>query len=248
MSRYFLTYCSKTMLYKDMAKAQRTMGEAIAIYVLKQVIYVFLVASTLFLIGGTVAWLEAWVYLGMMVLIIIANSVVTEPSLLVERSQLQEGTKRWDILLSSFTALWGPLIVLVIAGLDKRLGWSEPLPTWVTVSALVLLLLGAGLGTWAMHTNCYFSATVRIQHDRNQQVIDSGPYRFVRHPGYIGGIFGHLAVPCLLGSIAGLLASILVVAGIIVRTALEDRLLHSELSGYENYAQRVRYRLFPPIW
>src|SRR5690554_5854323 len=85
-----------------------------------------------------------------------------EPSLLAERSRLQEGTKRWDILLSSFTALWGPLIVLVIASLDKRLGWSAPLPTWVTVSALVLLLIGAGLGTWAMHTNRFFSATVRI--------------------------------------------------------------------------------------
>lgn len=236
------------MLYKDMAKAQRTMRESIATYILKQVIYIFLVACTLFLIGGTSAWPEAWVYLGMMALITIANSLATEPSLLAERSRLQEGTKRWDILLSSFTALWGPLIVLVIASLDKRLGWSAPLPTWVTVSALVLLLIGAGLGTWAMHTNRFFSATVRIQHDRNQQVIDSGPYRFVRHPGYIGGIIGHLAVPCLLGSIVGLLASILVVVGIIFRTALEDRLLHSELSGYESYAQRVRYRLLPPIW
>lgn len=231
-----------------MAKTQRTMREAIATYVLKQTIYVFLVACTLFLMGGTTAWLQAWVYLGMMLVIIIANSLVTEPSLLAERSRLQEGTKRWDILLSSFTALWGPLIVLVIAGLDKRFGWSVPFPAWVTVSAIALLLSGAGIGTWAMHTNRFFSATVRIQHDRNQQVIDSGPYRFVRHPGYLGGIIGHLAVPCLLGSVAGLLASIFVMAGIIVRTALEDHLLRSELSGYENYARRVRYRLLPPVW
>ena len=224
------------------------MKRAITTYILKQGLFLALTACLLFVFGGTIAWVHAWIYLGMMLAIIIADSLVMDHSLLAERSRMQSGTKPWDIFLASFTALWGPLVVLVVCGLDKRFGRSFDLGFLGVGIALAVFLLGATIATWAMHANRYFSATVRIQHERGQRVVDGGPYRFVRHPGYLGGIIGNLAVPCILGSVAGLLASLCVVAGIIVRTALEDRLLRRELDGYERYVRRVRYRLLPLLW
>ena len=99
-----------------------------------------------------------------------------------------------------------------------------------------------------MVANAFFVATVRIQTDRNQMVISSGPYRYVRHPGYAGTILLHLAMPFMLNSLWALIPAGLIVLVLIVRTALEDKTLHDELLGYKEYAARVRYRLLPGVW
>lgn len=101
---------------------------------------------------------------------------------------------------------------------------------------------------WAMAANRFFSATVRIQEEHGHSVISQGPYRFVRHPGYTGGIIYQIAVPLVLGSWWALIPSLLAVACFILRTALEDHTLQAELDGYQTYAQRVRYRLLPGVW
>ena len=99
-----------------------------------------------------------------------------------------------------------------------------------------------------MLTNAYFSTAVRIQTDRGQTVCRSGPYRFVRHPGYVGAILQSLGIPFLLGSWWALIPGLAAVVFIVIRTALEDRTLQYELVGYWDYAQEVRFRLVPGIW
>ena len=116
---------------------------------------------------------------------------------------------------------------------------EEPL---VTVLAQDVLL------TWSMASNAFFSTVVRIQDDRGHAVASGGPYRFVRHPGYVAAILFYLVTPLMLGSVWTFIPSVLMVLLFVVRTALEDRTLREELDGYWEYAQRVRYRLLPGVW
>jgi len=136
-----------------------------------------------------------------------------------------------------------------IAGLDRgRFHWSDGVPLWLQVAALVVLALGLALTLWAMHVNRFFSSAVRIQADRGQRVVEDGPYRWVRHPGYLG------AIPVLTASgliLCSWLATALGAFGslwLLWRTRAEDRLLRAELPGYEAYAERVRWRLLPGVW
>ncbi len=145
-------------------------------------------------------------------------------------------------------ALFGPLAVWIVAGLDERFGWSAPFAPWVQVVALVAVALSYLLGNWAMVANRYFSSVVRIQEDRGHTVVSGGPYRFVRHPAYTGSLFGTLAMAIALGSWWALIPAGVDAVGLIVRTGLEDRTLQAELPGYANYARQTRYRLFPGIW
>ncbi|MGB8982755.1 MAG: isoprenylcysteine carboxylmethyltransferase family protein, partial [Anaerolineales bacterium] len=89
---------------------------------------------------------------------------------------------------------------------------------------------------------------VRIQHERGHQVVSTGPYRFVRHPGYAGALWGYLAIPLLLDSAWAFLPAILLNGALVLRTALEDKTLQAELPGYKEFARKTRYRLFPGIW
>jgi protein-S-isoprenylcysteine O-methyltransferase Ste14 len=99
-----------------------------------------------------------------------------------------------------------------------------------------------------MGANAFFSAVVRIQTDRGHQVADRGPYRFIRHPGYLGAIAFSLGVPLLLESWWALIPGLMSVILFLVRTHLEDQTLQEELPGYSEYAQKVRFRLFPGFW
>jgi protein-S-isoprenylcysteine O-methyltransferase Ste14 len=144
-------------------------------------------------------------------------------------------------------AVFGPL-TWIVAGLDLRFGWSPRLPLAVQIAALALVIVGFLLGTWAMAVNRFFSAIVRIQEDRGHTVVTAGPYRYVRHPSYTGGILASLATALALSSLWALIPGGAVALVTIVRTALEDRTLQEELAGYKDYAQKVRYRLVPGIW
>jgi protein-S-isoprenylcysteine O-methyltransferase Ste14 len=110
------------------------------------------------------------------------------------------------------------------------------------------LLLGDLFSKWAAASNCFYSRVIRIQGDRGHAVVTSGPYRFVRHPGYAGALVTGLATPVALGSLWALVAGGMMALLLVVRTALEDQLLHKELHGYTEYAQRTRYRLVPGVW
>jgi protein-S-isoprenylcysteine O-methyltransferase Ste14 len=122
-------------------------------------------------------------------------------------------------------------------------------PAWLRAAALIALTIGWALTFWAMRVNRFFSSVVRIQSDRGQYVVTSGPYRWMRHPGYLAGIAIIVASGIALGS--WLATAILIVCGLpfLLRRAItEDRVLQAELPGYRDYAARVRWRVLPGIW
>lgn len=221
---------------------------ALSRYLAKQLFFLVLVACTLFLCAKDAMWTMAWLFMASLLLVMAANLLAMDRALLAERSKIQKGTKGWDIALSAFVAIIGPYLVWITAALDRRYGWGVAIPLWASGIGLLVFLLASFFATWAMHTNQFFSATVRIQDDRNQKVVDSGPYALVRHPGYLGGIIGILATPLALQSSVALLPALLVSVGFVVRTAFEDRTLMQELEGYRSYAQQVKYRLVKFVW
>ena len=143
--------------------------------------------------------------------------------------------------------LGGGLIPLV-AGLDALFDWSPPFSLPVKILALVIILAGYALGSYALIENRFFSGMVRIQTDRDHQVVSSGPYRWMRHPGYAGALLTYLATPLFLDSWWAFLPSLFITIVLVIRTSLEDKVLQDELEGYYDYARRVRYRLLPGVW
>jgi protein-S-isoprenylcysteine O-methyltransferase Ste14 len=140
------------------------------------------------------------------------------------------------------------MVVQLVCGLDKRLGWSADVSVAQQVSAAVASVAGVAITAWAMAVNRYFSAVVRIQTDRGHSVVAAGPYRYVRHPGYAGMLLVTLSGPILLGTLWGLVPAGLVAGTFVLRSALEDRTLRRELAGYADYARDVRSRLIPAVW
>jgi protein-S-isoprenylcysteine O-methyltransferase Ste14 len=125
--------------------------------------------------------------------------------------------------------------------------WSS-VPGWAIVLGYAANLVSIAITAWAQAVNPFFEPGVRLQTERKQHVIDSGPYRFVRHPGYVGALLAFAGVPLALGSWWGLVPTAVASALLIVRTSWEDRLLRENLAGYADYARRVGFRLFPGLW
>jgi protein-S-isoprenylcysteine O-methyltransferase Ste14 len=215
-------------------------------------------AALLFLSADRWDWVWAWVFLALFAAASVAHVLIlipTNPELLGERARgIRENTKDWDKVISSFAAGLLPMASWVISALDERFGWPRPLG-WLPrmspvlhIGGALFFALGWAMLLWATASNAFFSTTVRIQEERGHIVQTGGPYRYVRHPGYVGGIVYQLATPFLLGSWWALIPMILTVPLYVLRTALEDKTLHEELDGYAEYAQRTRYRLLPGVW
>lgn len=216
------------------------------------IIFIVVIPFLPLLISRSWDWWEAWVY----GFINIAGFAVSRalaarryPDLIAERAQFMrhENVFHWDKILAPMVGLGGALIPLV-AGLDKLLAWSPAFGMPVKIIALVIILAGYILGSYALIENRFFSGMVRIQSDRGHQVISSGPYRWMRHPGYTGAIWLYLATPFFLDSGWVFIPAGFLVALLVIRTALEDKALRVELKGYSDYAYRVRYRLMPGVW
>lgn len=213
-------------------------------------IFFVIIAAILFLSAGRLDWLWAWVYLGISLVSVIINGAImlrTSPETIAERGQPQE-TKDWDKLMGG---LWGVVIYFalpLVAGLDERFSWSGEISVAWHLAGAVVLAIGLALTGWAMIANAYFSTAVRIQTERGHTVCSRGPYRFVRHPGYVGFILQSIGVPILLGSFWALIPGIMAAVLMVIRTALEDRTLQVELPGYSEYIKNVHYRLVPGIW
>jgi protein-S-isoprenylcysteine O-methyltransferase Ste14 len=211
------------------------------------VLQVVLFAVLLFVSSGQIAWLWACIYLCTYVLIIIINAFILPADLIEERGKSKENVKKWDKVIMTLN-IFPALGILVVAGLDYRFGWSPAISEWIKVSALILMLLGHAFFSWSMISNHFFSTAVRLQFDRSHQVATSGPYKYVRHPGYVGFIILNLATPLILGSLWALIPGAILTILFLIRTALEDKTLRNELEGYKEYAQKVPYRLIPGIW
>jgi len=207
-------------------------------------------AVALFWSVGRLDWWPAWAAIGVwlvwftsMILVMIRY----RPELMSERISPPKGTKNWDRALLSSLRLT-QLARYILAGLDMRYGWTHGFSTTAQIVAIGLCLLCTALFVWAMASNSFFSAIVRIQSERGHAVAVNGPYRFVRHPGYAAMFVFELAISILLGSWWAVLAGGICAVLMVVRTALEDRTLRVELEGYAEYAGRVRYRLLPGVW
>jgi protein-S-isoprenylcysteine O-methyltransferase Ste14 len=197
-------------------------------------------------------WWEAWVYAIISTLGFAISRVLAarrHPDLLAERARFlqHEDAKPWDKYLSPLVGLGGGLIPLV-AGLDALFEGSTPFSQSVKILALVIILVGYTLASYALIVNRFFSGMVRIQSDRDHKVVSSGPYRWMRHPGYAGALLTYLATPFFLDSRWSFLPVIFITIILVIRTSLEDKVLQDELTGYRDYAKRVRYRLLPGIW
>ena len=221
--------------------------------VARLIIMLGLPAAILFVASGQLNWMMAWIYVSLVFVFGVVSRIILfkkDPELFKERAEAldKDDVKSWDRVLVPIVAVWGPMVVLLVAGLDKRFGWSPPLSIWLQLAGLLATILAYAFGQWAINTNRFFSALVRIQKDRDHTVVSTGPYHYVRHPGYAAGVVANLGIPLLLGSVWGLVPAIVVVLFLIARTALEDKTLQAELDGYTGYAQQVRYRLVPGIW
>jgi protein-S-isoprenylcysteine O-methyltransferase Ste14 len=219
-------------------------------WLLRVDLFVAILAASLFLSAGQMDWGMGWVYVG----VLVGNQILTalilipsSPELLVERGR-SEGPRDLDRVLASVMALYGPVVALIVAGLDRRNGWPPAMPLALQLVALAVAVLGGLLTIWAMASNRFFYGTLRVEPDRGHTVASTGPYRALRHPGYAGAILFQLATPILLGSLWALIPAALTATAIIVRTALEDRALQGRLEGYRDYAAKVCYRLLPGIW
>ena len=209
-----------------------------------------IILAVLLVSSGTIGWINAWIYTGLTLLFHVVYVVLLmriNVELLNKRGRVQKNTKAFEKVI---LALYLPaaLLTLIICGLDAvRFRWTVVSYEFSIISTIVWIL-ASSLVLWAMIVNSHFEGTARIQDDRAQRVVTSGPYKTVRHPGYLGIILMIFSLPIILGSWWGLVPALALVIVVIIRTALEDRMLKGELSGYSDYANETRYRLLPLVW
>jgi protein-S-isoprenylcysteine O-methyltransferase Ste14 len=209
-------------------------------------VFFFLAAVALFASAGTFAIAVFWIYLAILAAIFAASFLLVDPGLARER--MRPGGKKPPLALWLFS---GVLVLhWIIAGLDRgRLHWSDTVPLWLQVLGLTALAGSYAFAIWAMHVNRFFSSVIRIQSDRGQYVVTTGPYAVIRHPGYTAGIIIMLASGVALGSwLAAAVLAVTTLPFLLYRVVAEDRILQAELLGYRDYAESVRWRLLPGIW
>lgn len=213
--------------------------------------WLFVGIAVIVLCAGWAAIRELWLFLVVISVASLVHAVwlaFVIPELAAHRSSLQADTKTWDkaliLIYMSNKLLFGPMAI----GLDiGHLHWSRP-SIGLQITAIPLYLLALMLILWSMKCNPYFELTARIQSEREQQVVTSGPYGFVRHPGYLGMAIQSLTAPLIARSTLALAVSIVSGIVIVIRTILEDRMLRKELAGYLEYTKRTKARLVPWIW
>ena len=245
---------TEPQLVASVSRDRRTDRAALVGKIVKRFLQIgfqlLVLAAALFVPSWRWDWGMAWAFLGVSAVVLIVGGVgllKINPELVAERTQMGEGTKGWDKVLTALYGLMG-ITTLLVSGLDMRFGWSGGVPLAVQFAALALFALADLFAFWAMWSNAFFATTVRIQDKRGHAVATNGPYRYVRHPGYSGWLVCNIVPPLILDSLWAFIPALLTVGIILVRTAAEDRTLHKELPGYTEYAQRVRYRLLPGVW
>jgi protein-S-isoprenylcysteine O-methyltransferase Ste14 len=197
-------------------------------------------------------WIEAWAY----ATIYIAGFVISRllatwrhPDILAERARFMQhkNAKTWDKRLVPLMGITG-IATLVVTGLDKLFDWSPGFSSLIKILSLIVLTAGYTLGSYALIENRFFSGMVRIQSERGHKVVSSGPYRWIRHPGYAGALLTYLVTPLLLDSLWAVIPTVVTSILLLYRMYLEDVTLKNELNGYSDYMERVRFRVLPGVW
>ena len=219
--------------------------------ILRIPLFIILPAAILFVSAGRIDIPRAWIYIGMISIyytVFMAIMYRINPELINQRARgVRKDTKSWDKVLMPIGVLMA-YIQLAIIGLDVgRFRWSS-LGIHFAVLGVILYVVTAFFSSWAVIINPYFEPTVRIQKERDHQVITTGPYKIIRHPGYLASILFPITISFIIGSVFGLIPAAFNLLLIVIRTSLEDRTLIDELDGYSEYAKKTKYRLFPHIW
>ncbi len=205
---------------------------------------------SIFIMAGRLDYWQGWVFAGANIVGFLFAVVLFKDKADVIRERIKPGPgqKPWDrIFLPLFLSAY--MGIIVVASLDGgRFGWTGQMGAWVYLVGYVVYLASYFVIFWAMWVNKFFSSVVRIQTERGHRVVTEGPYKYVRHPGYIAGIFLMLSNSLILGSLWGLILAAVSTALIIWRTYMEDKTLQAELAGYSEYASKVKYRLIPGLW
>ncbi|MCP4724914.1 MAG: isoprenylcysteine carboxylmethyltransferase family protein [bacterium] len=200
--------------------------------------------------AGELYWINAWVYyLYFLLMQLVYFGVLKKfnPELINERAKLlRADTKKFD---KWFYALSVPVMVtaLVLTGIDRRFGWSD-VPLYLNITGFLIMFFTSALAMWAIAVNRHFETSVRIQTDRDHKICKKGPYKYVRHPGYVGMVFGWLGFPLFLGTVWTFIPGAVMGLLAIFRTFMEDRTLQNELPGYKEYTLETKYRLMPLVW
>ncbi|WP_296742292.1 isoprenylcysteine carboxylmethyltransferase family protein [Mesorhizobium sp.] len=223
----------------------------IAKLVVQTFVWFGFMGALLFVSAGTLHWPGAWVYLVLMVGLSLTLGVALakrDPGLVNERLSppIQKNQAAADKILLSVLLL-AIFAWLVLMGLDLRFGWSM-VPIWVQVAGLIVLLLGMWICYLTMLENSFAAPVVKIQEERGQHVISTGPYSYVRHPMYAGAILFFAGTALLLGSWWGLASVLVFIILLAIRTFIEEKTLRTGLRGYDDYAEHVRYKLIPMVW
>jgi protein-S-isoprenylcysteine O-methyltransferase Ste14 len=220
-------------------------------WAVKGILYKAYVAVILMVSAGRWDWGAGWLYVFIFLMFDLATALAVipkDPTLLIERSKSHSDVKTWDKVIMPLASGLLPLIGWILAGLNLRWNWLPPVSWPWQLIGFLLTVAGYGLVVWAMGANAFFSPLVRIQQDRGHQVADQGPYKIIRHPGYFGATLFTLGVPILLGSWWATIPNLVAVILYVIRTYLEDQVLAEELPGYDEYKDRVKYRLVPRVW
>jgi protein-S-isoprenylcysteine O-methyltransferase Ste14 len=229
-----------------------TAGPSISRLIVQTGAWLGFMGLVLFVAAGNWEWAQAWTFLAIFA---VGSAVFTawllrrDPDLLASRfgPLLQRGQPTWDrIFLVTFTAIWCGWLALM--ALDAQRWHTSDVDPWLNVVGGLLVIAGFLATALVLRENSFAAPVVRVQTERGQHVIDTGPYAVVRHPMYASALLYLAGMPLLLGSWYGLLVVPLMIAGIAPRAVFEERLLERDLPGYADYMRRVRYRLVPGVW
>ena len=215
-------------------------------------LWIVFMGALLFVPAGTLAWLGAWIFMAEFVLIALAVTIWLarhDRGLLKERmaGPFQSGQVFWDKVFMAFImVVWYAWLVLM--ALDAKRWRLSYMPDALNIVGAVLIPIGLFIAWLTFRENSFAAPVIKIQEERGQRVIDTGPYRIVRHPMYAGAMVFMIGMPLLLGSWLGLLVLPLIFSALALRIFIEEEALHKGLAGYAKYAARVRYRLVPGIW
>lgn len=219
-------------------------------YLIKHFVGTFIFFTIIFISAGRLNYWQGLVYVILGLIMSVLNYTVfrIDPELLNERSKPGEGTKSWDKAILGLSLL-ATIAMYITAGLDTgRFHWSPGFHWSIYLFGIILTAVGQLLFLIAQKQNKFFSSTVRIQRDREHVVCETGLYKIVRHPAYLGSVIQALGFPLLFGSVWSIIPITLLIILLITRTSLEDKTLKNELKGYLKYSDQTKYKLIPHVW
>lgn len=207
-------------------------------------------ALVFFLCSGRITILRGWIYFALVIFGAVINNyilVLYNPEVLNSRVDDGSNTKIWDKVILGLYFVTHILLIPGVSGLSIRFGWLELKGLYI-IPGVLLYIISLYLSTWAMVTNKHFEGTVRIQNERKHQVIDHGPYKYMRHPGNLAMVLSCFIQPLIIGPVHAFIPGLFAAVLMIMRTKMEDEMLQKELSGYKEYANKVKYRLILKVW